>query len=176
MMGVARNADPQSCQLSSLSEKARGAPQCDRPHKVMRFGSESSPEWLGNTLWCTSRFDTAPQYWQRQLSRRSTSCRRLSYDGESNRKWRTFLRTCFITFAPKALDESQLQVAWEKTKEPRDREQQRLRISVVQIRSSQEVCADHLKAVASRSVAASIRAAVSIARSMTGIWLSQSLK
>ena len=28
-----------------------------RAHSVIKFSSESAPEWLRNSLWCTSRFD-----------------------------------------------------------------------------------------------------------------------
>jgi hypothetical protein len=28
---------------------------------VIKFSSESAPEWLRNSWWCTSRFDIAPQ-------------------------------------------------------------------------------------------------------------------
>jgi hypothetical protein len=30
-------------------------------HNVIKFSSESDPEWLRNSLWCTSRFDMEPQ-------------------------------------------------------------------------------------------------------------------
>jgi hypothetical protein len=30
-------------------------------HSVIKFSSESAPEWLRNFLWCTSRFDIVPQ-------------------------------------------------------------------------------------------------------------------
>ena len=43
--------------------------------------------------------------------------------------------------------------------------------STVQVRSCQEVSTDHLQAVAAGFVAADIMAAVSIACSITGIWL-----
>ncbi len=30
-------------------------------HSVIKFSSVSFPEWLRNSLWCTSRFDILPQ-------------------------------------------------------------------------------------------------------------------
>ena len=54
-------------------------------HNVIKFSSESAPEWLRSSWWCTSRLDMAPQDWHFQLSRRSTSCRSASYEAGSNR-------------------------------------------------------------------------------------------
>jgi hypothetical protein len=59
----------------------------------------------------------------------------------------------------------------QKPEESRHREQQHLRISVVQVGPGQKLRADHFQAVASRAVASRISDAVSIARSMTSIWL-----
>ena len=50
-----------------------------------------------------------------------------------------------------------------------DRAQQYFRIPVVQVRSRQKVRTDHLQTIA--ATVPNIRAAVSIACSMTGIWL-----
>ena len=30
-------------------------------HSVIKFSSASGPEWLRNSLWCTSRFVIVPQ-------------------------------------------------------------------------------------------------------------------
>jgi hypothetical protein len=30
-------------------------------HSVIKFSSASAPEWLRNSLWCTSRLDIEPQ-------------------------------------------------------------------------------------------------------------------
>jgi hypothetical protein len=40
--------------------------------RVIRFSSESIPDWLRNCLWCTSRWDMVPHDWHLQLSRQST--------------------------------------------------------------------------------------------------------
>jgi len=64
----------------------RCTPAWHAAQNVIKFSSVSAPEWLRNSLWCTSRFDIVPQDSHLQPSRFRTSWRKLSYAAESSRK------------------------------------------------------------------------------------------
>lgn len=86
---------------------------------MIKFSSESAPEWVRNCLWWTSRFDIVPQHWHFQLSRRRICWRRLSYDKGSSRKLgvldESFSR-CVLT---QVFEENLLLFAGQELEEPR---------------------------------------------------------
>ena len=90
-MDSSRRLGPEkACNDVVNRRQSRCTPAWQEAQSVIRFCSESSPEWLRNFVWWISRVNIAPHDWHLQPSRRSTCLRSWSYNSLSRR-----MRVCF---------------------------------------------------------------------------------